>query len=509
MPAIDAPSFLLGLLRVPSLVWMFAACPAAADTPLAADQPPAPPLEMRIDTTRVLEKQMLGFGVEWEYEGDRPEWHVANEAWWRRWPDIVKRVDFMKPAVLRVMHDARMYGRIENGRFVPDFDSPRTRSLYQILDYAKSRGIAVVLGEWWLSPDLAGALGGITGAGWPEQAIIPFLQHLRNKRGYDNIRWFNLINEPGASISFDEWKAAILQLHASLRKAGLDEAIRIIGTDGPGDWNGWLGKTAGDIELQRAIGAYEYHLYAHLHDDKWLPSLLEGRLETGELRIKRELVNRLDPLGTHKPFFMGEAGIDDGNKGDNQTNRDRFEYGVWMADYAAQSIRAGQSGLIAWDLDDAMHAGGSHGALGLKGWGFWNSLAGSHGYPEDEFKPRPAFYAWSLICRLFPAGSSAIECPPSDEPSLRITAATLPSGGLSVMVVNEASQPRAVKIVVPGMKNVDLSEFRYQREGRLETKDGFAKRAALHTGAALSEGLHIEVPGPGVVFLSTVNDASE
>lgn len=480
------------------------ACAVTAASGSNAHEAATPLLEVRIDRARVLEKHMLGFGVEWEYEGDKPEWNVENAVWLKHWPEVLKRVDFMRPGILRVMHDARMYGRMENGAYVLDVESPRTRALYRILDHAKARGIPVVLGEWWLPPELSAAFGGITGDGWADQAIIPLLLHLRNKRGYDNIRWFNLMNEPGASVSFEDWKAAILRLHAALQKAGLDEAIRIAGTDGPGDWNGWIGKTAGDPELRQAIGAYEYHLYAHLHDDKWLPSLLEGRLETGELRVKRELVSRLDPDGARKPFFMGEAGIDDGNQGDNQTNRGRFEYGVWMADYAAQSIRAGQAGLIAWCLDDAMHGWGSHGPLGLKGWGFWNSLAGWQGYPEDEFKPRPAFYAWSLVCRLFPAGSSSFECPPSGDSAVRIAAAKPPEGGLSLMVVNQASTPREVEIIVPDMGITDLSEYRYQRDGRPEDADGFPRSAAFHSGVPLSGGLKIEVPGPGVVFLSTM-----
>jgi hypothetical protein len=79
------------------------------------------------------------------------------------------------------------------------------------------------------------------------------------------------------------------------------------------------------------IARVGYHLYAHLQTDNWSPSLLEGKLETAELLPQRLLVNAHDPRGASKPFFMGEAGIDDGNKGDNQTNRFSFAYGVWMA----------------------------------------------------------------------------------------------------------------------------------------------------------------------------------
>ena len=105
---------------------------------------------MTIFADRVLEENFLGFGMEWEYEGDRPDNNVDNLVWTNHWPEIVRRVDFMRPSILRVMHDARMYTRMEQGRIVADYESPRMQVPYRILDYAKSRDIPVVFGEWWL-----------------------------------------------------------------------------------------------------------------------------------------------------------------------------------------------------------------------------------------------------------------------------------------------------------------------------------------------------------------------
>ena len=43
---------------------------------------------------------------------------------------------------------------------------------------------------------LTEALGGIAGPRWSEELVAPFLVHLREHRGYTNIAWFNLMNEP-------------------------------------------------------------------------------------------------------------------------------------------------------------------------------------------------------------------------------------------------------------------------------------------------------------------------
>jgi hypothetical protein len=313
-----------------------------------------------------------------------------------------------------------------------------------------------------------------------------------------------LESAPGVPLDFVTWRTAIIHLHTALQKRGLENKVRIVGTDGPGDWNRWIEKTAKEAELRDCIGAYEYHLYAHLKTDKWLPSLLEGKLETDELRPRRLVVNTHDPRGATKPFFMGEAGIDDGNKGDNQTNRFSFAYGVWMADYAVQSMRAGQAGLIAWDMDDAMHTWGSYGAAGLKGWGFWNSLAGFKGYPADDFKLRPWFYTWSLLCRLFPCGSQTLAVSATGDSACRVAAARLPGhGGLSFAIVNESDAPRVVTLAMSGTEPTILYEYRYFTADRPTDENGFPAVSDIHKQVELAVGLKARLPAMGVVFLTT------
>ena len=470
-----------------------------------------PTLVATVSPGRVLEKSFLGFGVQWEYEGSRPDINLHNPVWTNHWPEMVRRVDFMRPSLLRVMQSADMYTRLEEGRIVADYEAPRMQVMYRLLDYAKSRNIPVVFGEWNLPATYREPLGGIASPRWSEDVIVPFLVHLRESRGYTNLVYFNLMNEPssveqapGQHFDFPTWKGDIIHLHAALKRKGLEDKVRLVGTDGPGDWNGWIGETAKDADLRDCIGAYEYHLYAHLQSDTWLPSLLEGKLETGELGVKRQLVNTYDPRGDSKPFFMGEAGIDDGNRGDNQTNRFGFAYGVWMTDYAIQSMRAGQAGLIAWDMDDAMHTWGSYGASGLKGWGFWNSLAGFKGYPDDDFRLRPWFYCWSLLCRLFPQGSQTLFVSDTGDSVCRVAAARLPHGqGYSFAIVNESASPRAVTLMLPGKSPATLHEYRFFAADRHADENGFPVPSGVHRGADLPAGLSVRLPAMGAVFLTT------
>jgi len=466
-----------------------------------------------VSPDRVLERNFLGFGVEWEYEGDHPENHVANPIWTNRWPEMVRRIDYMCPAILRVMHDARMYTRLEQGRFIPDYRSSRMQTMYRILDYAHSRNIPVVFGEWWLHETYREQMVGIGDPRWSDELIVPFLRYLRENCGYTNMVYFNLMNEPqglqkspGVGMDFVTWRTSILNLHAALKRNNLADSINIVGSDGPGDWSQWIGKIAEDAGLRDSIGAYEYHLYAHLDTDKWLPSLLEGKLGREELLPRRQHVNAHDPRGASKPFFMGEAGISDGAINDQQTNRYSFVYGVWMTDYAIQSICAGQAGLIAWDMDDAMHTWGSYGQLGLKGWGFWNSLGGTSGYPQDDFALRPWFYTWSLLCRLFPRGSQTLAVDGACDDACRVAAARLPGGkGLSLALVNESSTACTVALALPPIEKEKLYEYRYFASDRPADQDGFPVPTGVRDHPDGSTVLSVRLPSQGSVFLTTQN----
>ena len=479
----------------------------------------------------ILAKDFLGFGVQWEYEGHNRENNIENPAWVKHWPEMLKRIDFMRPSMLRVMQPSTMYTRLEKGLIVPDHNSPQMEVMYQVLDYAKSRNIPVVFGEWWLPEPYVKLFGGVSSARWSDDLIVPFLVYLRDQRGYTNIRYFNLINEPADEriwpnpLGWAGWRTTILNLHATLKKRGLEDKIQIVGTDGPGDFTHWIERVAQDPELRDCIGAYEYHVYASLKNKdtridnssplpiesqptQWVPSLLEGKLGPCEFLSRRNAVNTYDPKGASKPFFIGEAGVRDDMGRDNQIHRTEFSYGVWMADYAIQSIRAGLSGLIAWYMDDAMHTGGAYGEAGLKGWGFWNSLAGSKGYPEDEFKLRPWFYTWSLLCRLFPAGSQTLMTRDTGDAACRVAAARLPDGkGLSFAIVNESKRPCQITLKMPGIEGQTLYEYRYFADEQAVDKDGFPVTSAVHPEANLSSGFNVKLQSEGVVFLTTKNPA--
>jgi hypothetical protein len=85
-------------------------------------------------------------------------------------------------------------------------------------------------------------------------------------------------------------------------------------------------------------------------------------------------------------------------------------YGLDMALLCIEGMNSGFSGIAAWMLDDAMHSNGDSGKPeDIKLWGMWNILGEEVFHDAAQEEVRPWYYAWSLMCRYFPAGSTILK----------------------------------------------------------------------------------------------------
>ncbi|MBZ5582128.1 MAG: hypothetical protein LAQ30_07965 [Acidobacteriia bacterium] len=475
--------------------------PFAALTLLSAAVFAAEPVNLNIDVHSVVVAPFIGAGVQW----DPYEYPPSPEAW----KTTVARMDFMRPAFVRVMTGANYclgFDETGNPRYVWAQEGQaeqRLQWLFAILDYAQARKIDVMLGEW--SPPRG--LGGIAGPQDPRWAriIADFVHYLTTTKKYTVIKYYNLMNEPnggwmwpGGKVDYDAWAAGIRNLRAQFDAHGL-KGLPIAGPDNSGSWD-WLDRCS--LEFPDHFGAWEMHWYAKDSD------ILEGKIES-LLREKNAVLRRNDPNSAAKPRFMGEAGLIEGKRnGDQQPRVKTFEYGVLMADYFAQVARAGWMGAIAWDLDDAMHAvSGRHRPnppddITLKIWGFWNTQGSAMGNPKDE-AIRPWFYTWSLMSRLFPKGSRMVAVEGGGNvPGLRAMAATRPGGQLTVMIVNDSGEARSVLVRAPAAGRKQLVMYRYFDGERPADQEGYPVDSGTLRNADLKAGAKVELPSRGVVFLT-------
>jgi hypothetical protein len=461
-----------------------------------------------VDLKAVVAEPFIGAGVQW----DPYEYEPSEDGW----KTTMARLDYMRPGMFRVMLNASSYclGFDQAGK--PRYawaegQVDRLRSLFRILDYAQSRGIDVMVGEWSAPRGLGDPAGSrIAGPQDPRWARIAadFAQYLLTTRKYTVIRYYNLMNEPNGGwmwpegkVDYTAWAAGIRNLRSELDSRGLRK-LSIAGPDNSGNWD-WIDRSA--REFPDRFGAWEMHWYAKDSE------VLNGDIEK-LLNQKREMLLKTDAQALTKQRFVGEAGLIEGKiNGDQQPRVKTFEYGVLMADYFAQVARAGWMGALAWDLDDAMHAvNGRHKPvppddITLKIWGFWNTQGTAMGKPQDEAL-RPWFYTWSLMSRLFPKNSRIVTAAGlEDQPGARALAAAWKDGSgqqVSVMLVNDSDQPRKITIRAPGAGRKALTSFRYFENDRPVGKDGYAVPSGK-PAANLEAGVTVELPSRGVVFLST------
>jgi len=468
----------------------------------------ARPLQVTVDLHDVRVPSFLGLGIQWDPYSYPPQ----SEAW----KLTLKRLDYARPAFFRVMLGARDYclGFDSTNRDLPRYvwsqGEPAIRkrlgSLLDILDYAQSRNVEVLLGEWAWPGRLGNGTNGIIrrpdDPRWA-RLIADFVNWLRVQRGYSVIRMYNMMNEPnggwmwpGGKVDYEAWALGVRHLRKEFDARGLNN-LPIVGPDNSGNWE-WIDRVS--HEMPECIGQWEMHWYARDQE------ILGGEIEK-LLSDKRRVVLANDTQAGSKRLFLAESGLLDGKcNGDQQPRVKTFAYGVLMADYVAQVARAGWMGACAWDLDDAMHTVRGHPAVPeettLKVWGFWNTQGSAMGHPEDE-NIRPWFYAWSLMSRHFTRGSRIVVAHQPDLPHLRLMAGASPDGGiLSLMLVNNDDEGRTVAVSIPGAGRKTLRRYNYFDADRPTDADGFPVPKETVPEVDLEVGVKITMPSRGVVLLS-------
>lgn len=461
--------------------------------------------QITVDLSTPIIQKFKGIGIQVD-----PFSYEPTPAQWAR---IWKRVDRCKPGYFRLIFQANTYcnGFNADGEPIYSWKSNPivgdTNQVYKILDYAQKRDVDVMIGEWgcpvWKDTRLE--------PGDPRwtRLITDWISHLLNDRHYSVIKNYDFFNEPNGNWSgnkdYESWLSGMKSVGESFKAKGLSPRIQLSspGTSGNSYWMEnftYIKRCAKDIP--DLIGSYNLHWYAE--DEE----VINGKLEPF-LSNQRKIVLDTDPKAKDKSFFMGESGIFTGRcNGDQQPRVKTFEYGVLMADYTAQIARAGWEGLSYWDLDDAMHTNDKYivppGPNTLKIWGFWNTQGTAMGNPADE-NLRPPFYSWTVTSRLFPKGSTIVECNNPNLPKFRALAGTdAKRREVSVMLVNDSDDPREVSVDVPDIGTRTLWEYHYFDKDRPVDKEGFPIAAKKRT-ALLSAGFSVSLPSRGVVFLTTRN----
>jgi hypothetical protein len=156
-----------------------------------------------------------------------------------------------------------------------------------------------------------------------------------------------------------------------------------------------------------------------------------------------------------------------------------YFYGLDMALLCIETMNSGYSGMAAWMLDDAMHSNRDSGApQDIKLWGMWNILGEEVFNDATQENIRPWYYAWSLMCRYFPAGTTVLKTV-FDRTQGVYVAAGERNGQYTVAAVNVSDSDKQLHLSVPFPVQGKASLFVYADEQALPVQSTVEWKPAM------------------------------
>jgi hypothetical protein len=332
----------------------------------------------------------------------------------------------------------------------PDWNSPKMKALYAWLADLQTIGVDVALNMgWWFPRDVI----------WNRDQHLPTypddlhaycrwlsasIHEIIQVRGFTNVKYLVMFTEPndmhgntpGAKPLWGYYKEVLQAANRQLLDDGLRQLVKIVGPN-TSVAPTWLDKAT--AELNDVIDIYASHNYNFTTYQQWSDMALA-------------IKTMVAPTG--KPFWIDEYGVQDSKL------RQSGQYGTVLALANAAFMNAGAQSSMLWILNDQYYpaplkylTNGDSFLDGKHSWGLFPWL------PESR-ATRPAWDAFVLLSRFMgQAGSKVVKTQGASD--LPIAATTGDDGGLNLLVVNGAPQPREVTVLFPGEVALPLYRHGY------------------------------------------------
>lgn len=393
-----------------------------------------------------ISTNFIGNGAQWGGFEIIESWTGVNDFNDSDWMKLKERMDFMRPPFIRIMISAG-WNYMDSG----DVYNPvkATNAFHRMMQYCTDNNITVMFGEWghvFLNNDKSQI-----NETWLNYTV-DYLDHLITDKGYTCIKYYNMINEPNGDWSttkddYNLWRNVVSEFITRLDAKGLGQLVKVAGPDiavfGDATATDWITKSDNDFGDQ--MGLYDIHSYP-------TKSFVNGDNYLGVLKAYK------NSIPANKQIVVGEIGLkyydgDESLQADNmeRINADPYSsddsnmfvydgfYGIDVSDAIVQTMMAGYSGALVWDIDDAMYnkSGANNGAdyKKLKRWGFWNILGEEAFDSSKDEEIRPFYYPVSLLCRYFPKGADIMEVGLPNKKGLRAVAARV-GENYTIAIVN-------------------------------------------------------------------------
>jgi len=379
-----------------------------------------------------------GFGAEW----DPFFWNSVNQGKGltpEDWDLITTRVASLGQGISRVMmqlHWVQSNPDLTNWTW----GTQQMQSILRYLDVLKANNVHIVLTDWgWSVGVLYNSPTDVRYA----RGMAKYLRELIVNRGYTNIKYLVVGNEPDNEMArtygMDAYVQLYLNVDQALRAEGIRDLVKLTGPDMGGDW-GFMQQ--GIDKLKNVLDVYDLHRYASY--DETSNFNLPGAWETlwNHLDRWRGEVLMRDPNGASKPILLTEMGKD-GGVTNSHPDIDTYKYALHMADYGTTLLTTRLNGGIAWNMHDIYYFDWAQ----FMQWGMWK-------FKDQNWTIRPWARAFALLSRHSPRGSllAPINGTPPTDPGIqtyRCAALVRPDGGWSVFLVNREPWQRTIRVLLP------------------------------------------------------------
>lgn len=448
----------------------------------------------------------IGNGVQWDpYQLDYGHGKMTISQ--ADWAKMYRRLDYMLPGFIRVMHNTDE--QLENGVFNPDRDF---ENLKPILDYCQSRGVTVMFGDWGgclMNPRTKEMNPAMI------QAAVDYLSYLVVDKGYSCIKYFDFVNEPNgywASTDgdYDFWACGVSEFIKCLRQSKAADKVKLAAPD-VAVWTDeecwWVEKTA--QTFGEYVGVYDIHTYPSKHT-----------VNSGEFYDMVKAYR--DAAPADRKIIMGEIGLKYVHPADSVYNAENLRragerkyasiedsqmsvydpmYGIDTADALMQTVAAGYSGSVAWMLDDAMHYREERDKLKI--WGFWN-IFGEEFFGAKEENVRPWYYSWSLLCRYMPAGCEILKTSVTDV-NCRATLVKI-KDAYSIILLNPVIEDVVLEVKSDEPLNISDARTYVYSEDNLNIVTANEKIMSVAEGVNIqfASGYEITLPGRSLIVITNI-----
>lgn len=388
-----------------------------------------------------------------------------------------------------------------------NWQSPAMLGFYKWLDKMQEMGIKVALNAAWQCPSSINST-----TKWPleksplevegdwkasvanyAEFMYQSLYQMREVRGYKNVEYVLMFTEPqrtsgtltSGGTQYEAWLDCVKALNDKLVEKGMRNDVKFVGPNEGSTATSkmveWVAKNA-----DRYIDIYTSHNYEPSGStmdtyDNWL-----AWAKTGYNFAK----------ATGKPYWFDEYGTF------NEAFRKEGAYGTLLATAQTAFMNAGLQTSLLWTLFDQQwpNSDASHGDSfhdGLHKCGVAPSLR------ESEI-PHKAYYSFSMISRYM-GGEGTKVYKVSDANGVHLSAAKLPDGNWSVLVVNSNSSRQSFSLTFD--KTMNATFYRHLYDPESVVPNAFARViGADKSFEKITAGFKDTLPAGGVAVYTTIPD---